>query len=598
MNNEFKICDGFDITVGQTKVKEVDIGMPREWQADCFEHLRGSNNSNIHAATGAGKSYAIKFLGLDRIKDTDEILVISAPTVAVGLGFWNNTIETFKYGWHGDLTLSKDNQLCYDTPNKSKRFRKCLERQTDDVCDRVVICCHATLTNFFETLDDKSLLDRVVLWIDESHHIMVTDKVQNKLGAVAKYFIENDLNINMTTATPFRGDKATIIPPEHLDRFNTYSLDYVRHFEENCAGLDYTYKFLLQDKCEKHALKSMFKDDIRKTLVYIPSPGHSAAHACGKHAHVKDVLWAITGRKREHVKDEVGVYNIKRRGETIRVLDLVETDDREERLLWFSENHETIDVVIGIKIIKEGFDWPAANRAMIIGQKNSLNEVVQIMGRCFRPYPIHKPEYKKVEIFHVFPWVDNNIWDSEGGRDQINNFLKTIAASLLMENLFNPVIVDIPTTVTGKKREKRTHVFDYLKEAMSETNINSMVGDSFDACVSHGEFNTYQTVGEYEDAYRSIIEEIIDEHGVIDHRHETVSWLLETFKRRSRNVQISLGEDAEDVDYDFVDPVGFVYGHVSKVCGASVLKDFHRVLRPQDTMRRCHELRAWVEANN
>src|SRR5699024_1884036 len=90
-----------------------------------------------------------------------------------------------------------------------------------------------------------------------------------------------------------------------------------------------------------------------------------------------------------------------------------------------------IDLIIALGMAQEGFDWPYCEHALTVGYRGSLTQIVQIIGRCTRDSPnkshaqytnlIAPPDAEVVVVIFA-----------------VNNMLKAITASLLMEQVLAP----------------------------------------------------------------------------------------------------------------------------------------------------------------
>ena len=92
---------------------------------------------------------------------------------------------------------------------------------------------------------------------------------------------------------------------------------------------------------------------------------------------------------------------------------------------------DDLDIIIALGMAKEGFDWPFAEYALTIGYRNSLTEVVQIIGRVTRDSS-NKTTAQFTNLLAAPDAKDDEVtW-------AINNTMKAISASLLMENVLAP----------------------------------------------------------------------------------------------------------------------------------------------------------------
>ena len=95
------------------------------------------------------------------------------------------------------------------------------------------------------------------------------------------------------------------------------------------------------------------------------------------------------------------------------------------------KHKDDVDIIIALGTAKEGFDWQWCEMCLTIGVRGSLTEVIQIIGRCTRDCEgketarfvnmIAMPEAEQAEV-----------------KVAVNDFLKAITASLLMEQVMAP----------------------------------------------------------------------------------------------------------------------------------------------------------------
>ena len=94
-------------------------------------------------------------------------------------------------------------------------------------------------------------------------------------------------------------------------------------------------------------------------------------------------------------------------------------------------SHASLDILIALGTAKEGFDWEWCEHCITVGIRSSLTEVVQIIGRCTRDC-----EGKThAQFTNLIPCPDAAQDDVSMA---VNDFLKAISASLLMEQVMAP----------------------------------------------------------------------------------------------------------------------------------------------------------------
>ncbi|WP_392388654.1 hypothetical protein [Aliarcobacter butzleri] len=107
-----------------------------------------------------------------------------------------------------------------------------------------------------------------------------------------------------------------------------------------------------------------------------------------------------------------------------------------------------MDLIIALGMAKEGFDWPYCEHALTVGYRSSLTEVIQIIGRATRD-----SENKTTSQF------TNLIAKPDAHNDEVklsvNNMLKAITSSLLMEQVLAPSFKFKPRFPDDKEPPKK-----------------------------------------------------------------------------------------------------------------------------------------------
>ncbi|EJW95516.1 DEAD-like helicase, partial [gut metagenome] len=91
------------------------------------------------------------------------------------------------------------------------------------------------------------------------------------------------------------------------------------------------------------------------------------------------------------------------------------------------------DIIIALGMAKEGFDWPWCEHVLTVGYRSSLTEIVQIIGRATRD--CEGKEHAQFTNLIAQPDAAN-----EDVTNSVNNMLKAITVSLLMEQILAPNI--------------------------------------------------------------------------------------------------------------------------------------------------------------
>jgi len=90
-----------------------------------------------------------------------------------------------------------------------------------------------------------------------------------------------------------------------------------------------------------------------------------------------------------------------------------------------------VDIIIALGMAKEGFDWIWCDHALTVGYRSSLTEIVQIIGRATRD----APGKTRARFTNLIAEPDAS---EEVVTEAVNDTLKAIAASLLMEQVLSP----------------------------------------------------------------------------------------------------------------------------------------------------------------
>ncbi|HRO48018.1 hypothetical protein [Agriterribacter sp.] len=175
-------------------------------------------------------------------------------------------------------------------------------------------------------------------------------------------------------------------------------------------------------------------DENKKTIIHIPNvnAAESSREKYEEVNHIIDVLGDL-----DYQDEQTGVLYIKskRSGKMLKVADLVNDNpksrDKITAYLREVKAPEDIDIIIALGMAKEGFDWPYCEHALTIGYRGSLTEIIQIIGRATRD----SSNKTHAQFTNLIAQPD-----AENGEVKVavNNMLKAITASLLMEQVLAP----------------------------------------------------------------------------------------------------------------------------------------------------------------
>lgn len=405
-----------------------ELGM-RPMQERAYEK-RGEQYLLIKSPPASGKSRALMFIALDKLLNqglTKAIIVV--PERAIGASFNDEPLSQF--GFWADWSVEPKWNLCNAPGSEGGKVNSVGAFLDSD--DQVVVCTHAT----FRFAVDKfgvAAFDNCLIAVDEFHHVSANP--DNKLGQQLGEFIARDkVHIVAMTGSYFRGDAEAVLAPHDELKFDTVTYTYY----EQLNG----YKYLKTLDIGYYFYSGSYTDDIlkvldtsEKTIVHIPSVNSRES--------TKDKI-----REVEHIMDELGEWEgadketgfqlvRTKDGRVLRIADLVEDDpskrDRVVRALKDprqKENRDYVDIIIALGMAKEGFDWIWCEHALTVGYRSSLTEIVQIIGRATRDAE-GKTEARFTNLIAEPDASEDAVTDA------INDTLKAIAASLLMEQVLAP----------------------------------------------------------------------------------------------------------------------------------------------------------------
>lgn len=443
-------------TTGKSK-KSNELGM-REMQERAYEK-RGEQYLLIKSPPASGKSRALMFIALDKTSNQGiQQAIIVVPEKSIGKSFDNTQLSD--YGFWSDWEVKPKWNLC-NSPGEDGGKVNSVKAFLDSE-DKNLVCTHATFRFAVEKFGVAAFDNRLIA-IDEFHHVSANP--DNVLGNQLEEFLErNKVHIVAMTGSYFRGDADAVMSPEDEAKFETVTYTYYEQLNgyEYLKELDIGYYFYNGSYVD-YILKVL--DPSEKTILHIPNVNsrESTKDKIKEVEHILEELGEWQGND-----PETGFHLIKLpNGRVLKVADLVDDDAKRLKVqagLRSSEmesDREYVDIIIALGMAKEGFDWIWCEHALTVGYRASLTEIVQIIGRTTRDAPgkertrftnlIAEPDAPKGEV-----------------TDAVNDTLKAIAASLLMEQVLAPRFDFTPKKATSGPLEG----FDYGDEGYNPDKTN------------------------------------------------------------------------------------------------------------------------------
>jgi superfamily II DNA or RNA helicase len=425
-NKTIQVAEAIYAQTGQsTKLNE--FGM-REMQAKVYEK-RSSQYLLIKAPPASGKSRALMFIALDKLHNQGiKKVIVAVPEKSIG-GSFSQTKLT-EHGFFADWDVNDNYNLCTPGLDEAKSKVEAFEKFMDND-EKILICTHATLRFAVANIPDEKF-NNTLLAIDEFHHVSA-DKDTSVLGQTLHGIMTNsNAHIVAMTGSYFRGDGVAVLLPEDEAKFSKVTYNYYQQLNgyTYLKSLGIGYHFY-QGKYTT-AIAEVLDTD-KKTILHIPNV--NAGESTKDKLNEVDLIIDTIGEF-DHQDKETGVIYVKRDkdGKIIKIANLVDdTVDRTpiQNYLRNIKNVDDMDLIIALGMAKEGFDWPYCEHALTVGYRSSLTEIIQIIGRCTRDSSnkthaqftnlIAQPDAKDIEV-----------------KISVNNMLKAITCSLLMEQVMAP----------------------------------------------------------------------------------------------------------------------------------------------------------------
>lgn len=413
-----------------SSTKSNELGM-RAMQERAYEK-RGEQYLLIKSPPASGKSRALMFIALDKLNNQGvKKAIIVVPERSIGASFNDEPLSQFGFYW--DWKVAPNRNLCNapgdDNGGKVNSVKAFLESD-----DMVLVCTHATFRFAVERFGVEAFDDSLIA-VDEFHHVSSSEG--NILGAQLKQFIARDkVHIVAMTGSYFRGDAEAVLAPEDESKFETVTYTYY----EQLNG----YQYLKQLDIGYYFYSGSYIDEITdvldpnlKTIVHIPNVNSRESTQRGKDTEVSEIMGTLGEWKGKDPATGFDLVELSD-GRVLKVADLVDDGpDRHAKVLASlkdpaqKNNRDHVDIIIALGMAKEGFDWIWCEHALTVGYRSSLTEIIQIIGRATR-------DAKGKTRSRFTNLIAEPDASEQLVTDAVNDTLKAIAASLLMEQVLAP----------------------------------------------------------------------------------------------------------------------------------------------------------------
>ncbi len=405
-----------------------ELGM-RVMQERAYEK-RGEKYLLIKSPPASGKSRALMFIALDKPHNQGiKQAIIVVPERAIGASFNDEPLSDF--GFWADWAVEPKWNLCNAPGEEGGKVNSVEAFLESD--DQTLVCTHSTFRFAVDRFGVEAFDNRLVA-VDEFHHVSVHP--DNKLGTHLGQFIARDkVHIVAMTGSYFRGDAEAVLAPDDEARFDTVTYTYYEQLNgyEYLKTLNIGYYFYAGSYADS-ILEVL--DPAENTIIHIPNV-QSRESTKDKHKEVEHIIEELGDWK--GIDEDTGFHLVETaEGRTLRIADLVDDDPSKRDKVSASlkrpgekDNRDFVDIIVALGMAKEGFDWIWCEHALTIGYRASLTEIIQIIGRATRD----APGKTHARFTNLIAEPDAS---EETVTDAVNDTLKAIAASLLMEQVLAP----------------------------------------------------------------------------------------------------------------------------------------------------------------
>lgn len=393
---------------------------------------RGEQYLLIKSPPASGKSRALMFIALDKLENQGlKQAIIVVPERSIGASFHDEPLS--KFGFFADWKVEPRWNLCdaagADNGGKVDAVKAFLESG-----DKALVCTHATFRFAMEKFGPEAFDERLIA-VDEFHHISANP--DNRLGEHIRQLMARDkIHLVVMTGSYFRGDAEAVLHPDDESKFDTVTYTYYEQLNgyEHLKQLDIGYFFYSGSYIDD--IVKVLDADL-KTILHIPNVNSRESTRRGKDTEVSEILGALGEWQG---KDEATGFDLVKRadGRILRIADLVDDGpDRHAKVLASlkdpaqKNNRDHVDIIIALGMAKEGFDWIWCEHALTVGYRSSLTEIIQIIGRATRD----AKGKTRARFTNLIAEPDAS---EQAVTEAVNDTLKAIAASLLMEQVLAP----------------------------------------------------------------------------------------------------------------------------------------------------------------
>lgn len=577
---------------------------PREWQQRAFDKGKDAIYFIVNAPMGSGKTWLICMLTAYRLRKNNKLkAIITVPQTIIASGFEDAKLllpdgsKVHFCPQHTEDTI---------TDGTVKHIIQFLKSPNTTLNDRILLCTHQAIVAVYKELKrtkQLKLFHNLLCWIDEAHHLKNVEvegfedtAVSNGIGEFATYLVRHakGSHLGLATATLFRGDRLSLLTGKLMSKFERFDLPYDEYMASMQYLKSFRYDFVLCDSKDYTKAFDKILKTSGKDIVHIPSVNSKHSTGC-KYSEVQEILKHYKKAKNgqgKPIDEDNGLTLIKRKRGTYKIVDLVDEDRRKEKKEYIASVTEKkdLDSIIALGMFKEGANWLWADRSIIVGPRASLVEVVQIIGRLLRDVE----GKEKVQVIHLLPFaVDRG--DKDKIKKNLNDYLKAVYASLILENILKPITIISPKKTRSRKLPSvKTDILSSLLDENQQMNLLDELNKTLLSIVDVNESTGFIT--DLFKEYKNIVPDVLKKYGITENIDEIGNQIWSMFAKRTLTMQ---GISIEKMSFEAlkeVNPLEGLVRYSNNLCNINTLKKFRSILNDFMSQKELEEeLRRYVK---
>ena len=364
-----------------------------------LDHLGKNAYTLTESPTGSGKSTIMLCHAAKSIKDGMKV-VIATPQLGINEGFRRYTQNGFSASTEKQAFRLPIGAVTESTSKKSYGVRRYLLGPSK--C--VHVCSYAALIIALEDESLSSALANTVILIDEAHH---SNFGNNSLGSLIELCLEKCAEVHGFTATAFRSDGEELFNGEFVHFRRTLKEHYRDPYDKKSYCPDFgIYVKFYQEVSKKEFDEFEYKRDLGSSEALI------AAYLEEYEEHPLPTIMLVDTAEQafdlqKAIENKFCDKNFLNLGSDDRKT-LVSQDSNKlkRKFKKLANDCENIDIVIAIRLMNEGIDWPVCAQTFSPRISSSLQLLMQrAIGRALRlksGFNNHQsPDYSRIVLFEI-----------------------------------------------------------------------------------------------------------------------------------------------------------------------------------------------------